>query len=116
LVHHVDVTVGSQEVRAIEVIGERAPDGNGYLARSFYSHGNAEVMHLTIDGAGTFRFSGGPEIAPAGQASSTAIACVRWALTISSDRSAMKAFWERSADGTTWEPWMDISFTRADGR
>jgi hypothetical protein len=26
----------------------------------------------------------------------------------------MKALWERSTDGTTWEPWMDVTFTRAD--
>jgi hypothetical protein len=24
------------------------------------------------------------------------------------------ALWERSDDGTTWHPWMDIHFTRAD--
>jgi hypothetical protein len=48
LVHHVDVTGGEQSVRAIEVIGEPDPAG-GYLARSFDSEGNAEVMHVTID-------------------------------------------------------------------
>ena len=33
LVHHVDVTVGAQPVRAIEILGE--PDGaGGFLARS----------------------------------------------------------------------------------
>jgi hypothetical protein len=114
VVHHVDVTVGSQEVRAIEIIGEPDPDGNGYLVRSFDNHANAEVMHLTIDAEGTFHFTGGADIAPAGQPSSAAIARVRSTLTISDDRCAMKAFWERSADGTSWEPWMDISFTRAD--
>ena len=35
LIHHVDVTVGSREVRAVEIIGEPGPDGDGYLARSF---------------------------------------------------------------------------------
>jgi hypothetical protein len=35
LVHHVDVTVGDQLVQAIEVIGERDPDSDGFLARSF---------------------------------------------------------------------------------
>ena len=33
LVHHVDVTVGGQEVRAIEVIGEPDPDSDAYLAQ-----------------------------------------------------------------------------------
>jgi hypothetical protein len=48
LVHHVDVTVDDDPVRAIEVIGEREGNG-GFLARSFDSEGNAELMHLTID-------------------------------------------------------------------
>jgi hypothetical protein len=114
VVHNVDVTVGSNEVRAIEIIGERDPDGDGYLVRSFDNHGNAEVMRLTVDDGGTFHFTGGADIAPAGQPSSATIAQVRSTLTISDDRCAMKALWERSADGTIWEPWMDIRFTRAD--
>jgi hypothetical protein len=114
VVHHVDVTVGSQEVRAIEIIGEPDPDGNAYLVRSFDNHGNAEVMRLTIDDDCTFHFTGGADIAPAGQPSSATIARVRSTLTISADRCAMHAFWERSADGSSWEPWMDIRFTRAD--
>jgi hypothetical protein len=114
LVHHVDVTVGAQEVRAIEIIGELDPEGDGYLARSFDDHGNAEVMHLTIDADGTFHFNGGADIAPAGQPSNASVTRVRSTLTVSDDRGAMKAFWERSADGTSWDPWMDVSFTRAD--
>jgi hypothetical protein len=60
LVHHVDVTVGDQEVRAIEVIGEPASDGGGFLARSFDDQGNAEVMRVTVDDEGVFHFTGGP--------------------------------------------------------
>jgi hypothetical protein len=26
----------------------------------------------------------------------------------------MTALWERSEDGTNWQRWMDISFTRSD--
>jgi hypothetical protein len=63
LVHYVDVDVGGQPVRAIEVIGE--PDGRGgYLARSFDNEGNAVLMHLTVDDDGVLRFTGGGEIAP----------------------------------------------------
>jgi hypothetical protein len=110
LVHHVDVTVGGQSVRAIEIIGE--PDGEGgYLGRSYDSEGNAEVMHLRIDD-GVFHFAGGGEIAPAAHPHDAPTARVRSALTVAGDRASMTARWERSEDGTTWHPWMDIAFTR----
>jgi hypothetical protein len=111
LVHHVDVAVGDQHVRAIEVIGE--PDGEGgYLARSFDSQGNAELLHLTIDKAGIFHFAGGGDIAPAARQKNAPTARVRSTLSIAGNRSSMTARWERSDDGTTWHPWMDIAFAR----
>jgi hypothetical protein len=111
LVHSVDVTVGVQPVRAIEIIGE--PDGDeGYLARSFDSDGNAEVMHLRIDDDSVFHFAGGGEIALAAQSDDTATARVRSTLTVARDRASMKARWERFEDGMGWRPWMDIDFTR----
>jgi hypothetical protein len=109
LVHHVDVTVGGQRVRAIEIIGE--PDDDVYLARSFDSEGNAEVMKLRIGDDGSFHFSGGGDIAPAAQRGDLPTQ-VRSTLTISQDRSSMRAIWERSDDGIDWQPWMDIKFTR----
>jgi hypothetical protein len=110
LVHHVDVTVGDQPVRAIEVIGE--PDGHGgYLTRSFDSDGNAELMHLTIDDDRVFRFAGGGDIAPAARPTGAPTARVRSTLTVADDRASMTARWERSDDGTTWHDWMDIHFT-----
>jgi hypothetical protein len=113
LVHHVDVTVGGQVVRAIEVIGEPDPDSDAddYLARSFDSEGNVEVMKLQIDDDGTFRFSGGGDIATVAQPGNAPTVQVRSALTVSEDRASMKAFWERSENGIDWEPWMDITFT-----
>jgi hypothetical protein len=111
LVHHVDVTVGSQWVRAIEIIGE-PDDEDGYLARSYDSDGNAEVMHLRIDDDGVFHFAGGGEIAPAAHPHDTPTARVRSTLTVASDRASMTARWERSEDGVTWQPWMDIAFAR----
>jgi hypothetical protein len=114
LVHHVDVTVGGQEVRAIEVIGEPDPDSDAYLARSFDSDGNFEVMKLRIDDDGTFHFAGGGDIAPAAQPGDAPTAQVRSTLTVSQDRASMRAFWERSENGVDWEPWMDIAFTRSE--
>ena len=111
LVHHVDVTVGGRSVRGIEIIGE--PDGRGgYLGRSYDSDGNAEVMHLRIDEDGVFHIAGGGEVAPAAQPHDIPTARVRSTLTVASDRKSMTARWERSEDGMSWEPWMDIAFTR----
>jgi len=112
LVHHVDVTVGDQEVRAIEVIGEPASEGGGFLARSFDHQGNAEVMRVTVDDEGVFHFTGGPEIAAAAQPAEATTARVRSTLSVASDRRSMTALWERSGDGHSWEPWMKITFTR----
>jgi len=112
LVHDVDVTVGDQPVRAIEIIGE--PDGSGgYLARSFDRAGDAELMHLTIDDDGVFHFAGGGDVASAAQPTGVPTAWVRSTLTIAPDRQSMTALWERSDDGTTWQPWMDIAFQQA---
>jgi hypothetical protein len=114
IVHHVDVTVGEQPVRAIEVIGEPDPAGGEYLARRFDSEGNAELMHVTIDEDGVFHFAGGADIAPTAQPTDAPTARVRSTLTIAKDRRSMTALWERSQDGINWHPWMDISFTRSD--
>jgi hypothetical protein len=114
LVHHVDVTVGEQPLRAIEVIGEPEADGSGYLARSFDSEGNAELMRVTIDEDGVFHFAGGPDIARAAQSTDASISRVRSTLTVAEDQRSMTALWERSEDGVDWHPWMDISFTRSD--
>jgi hypothetical protein len=112
LVHHVDVTVGDQSVRAIEIIGEPDAVSGAYLARSFDSEGNAELMRVTIDDSGNFHFAGGGDIAPAARPTDAATAQVRSTLTIAEDRRSMTALWERSDDGVTWLPWMDISFSR----
>jgi hypothetical protein len=112
LVHHVDVTVGDQGVRAIEVIGEPASEGGGFLARSFDNQGIAEVMRVTVDDEGVFHFTGGPEVAGAAQPADAMTARVRSTLAVASDRRSMTALWERSEDGHSWEPWMNMMFTR----
>ncbi len=114
LVHHVDVTVGEHPVRAIEIIGEPDAVSGGFLARSFDSDGNAEVMRVTIDDNGVFHFTGGAEVASAAQPTDALTARVRSTLTIAEDGRSMTALWERSEDGSNWQRWMDISFRRSD--
>jgi hypothetical protein len=31
---------------------------------------------------------------------------------VNTDRSGMTAKWERSDDGASWQPWMDMAFTQ----
>jgi hypothetical protein len=37
---------------------------------------------------------------------------VRSTLTVSPDKRNMTARWERSDDGSAWQPWMQMLFTR----
>jgi hypothetical protein len=113
VVHYVDVIVGDRHVQAIEIIGELDTARGGFLARSFDSEGNTELMLLTIDDDGVFHFTGGPQVAPAAQPADASTARVRSTLTVAQDGQSMTALWERSEDGESWQPWMDISFTRA---
>jgi hypothetical protein len=71
-------------------------------------------MHVTIDDDGTFHFAGGADVARAARPSTAPTAQVRSTLTIAEDRRTMNALWERSAHGSSWQPWMDVTFTRTD--
>ena len=60
-----------------------------------------------------WRFTGGGDVASVARpASADAGGAVRSTLTVSPDRSGMTARWERSDDGASWQPWMDMTFTR----
>lgn len=114
LVHHVDVTVGDEPVRAIEIIGERDDETDAFLARAYDNSGAMTLMRVRIDDGGVWHFSGGGDIAPAARVDVEVAdaGAVRSTLRLAADRATMTAFWERTADGETWEPWMDIRFTR----
>src|SRR4029453_1371192 len=91
LVHHVDVVIGDQQVRALELIGEYDPATDAFTARAYDNLGNITPVAR-------------PAAADAGGA-------VRSTLTVSPDRAGMTARWERSDDGVSWQPWMDMTFT-----
>jgi hypothetical protein len=70
-------------------------------------------MRATVDDQGVWTFTGGGDIAPVAQPpSADASGAVRSTLTLSADGSTMTAKWERSDDGSTWQAWMDMTFTR----
>ena len=89
--------------------------GNGLVHRSraYDNQGAITIMRAKVDDQGVWTFTGGGDIAPAAQPSAAdASGAVRSMLTVSTDRSSMTAKWERSDDGSTWQPWMDMTFTR----
>jgi hypothetical protein len=112
LVHHVDVVIGQQRVQALELIGEYDPATDAFTARAYDNLGNVTVMRARVDEQGVWTFTGGGDVAPVAQpAAAEASGAVRSTLTISPDRASMTARWERSDDGVSWQPWMDMTFT-----
>jgi hypothetical protein len=113
LVHHVDVVIGDQQVQALELLGEYDPATDAFTARAYDNLGNITLMRARVDEQGVWRFAGGGDVAPVAQPSDADTGdAVRSTLTISPDRSGMTAKWERSDDGASWQPWMDMTFTR----
>ena len=113
LLHRVDVMVGEQPVQALELIGEYNPATDAFLARAYDNLGTITLMRAKVDDQGVWTFTGGGEVAPVAQPShADAGGAVRSTLTVSPDRSGMAARWERSDDGASWQPWMDMTFTR----
>jgi hypothetical protein len=113
LVHHVDVVIGELPVRALEVLGEYDPATDSFTGRAYDDRGNVTVMRARVDAHGVWTFTGGGDVAPVAQpAAADPRGAVRSTLTLSADGGSMRARWERSDDGATWRPWMDMAFTR----
>jgi hypothetical protein len=113
LLHRVDVVIGKQRVEALEILGEYDPATSSFTGRAYDNMGNVTVMRAKVDEQGVWTFIGGGDIAPVARpASADSGGAVRSTLTVSADRSRMRAKWERSDDGANWQPWMDMTFTR----
>jgi len=98
LVHHVDVRMGEDRVRVIEMIGDPDPSAGGRLRmRAFDNHGGYGEMSASVDEAGVWTF---------------ADETTRSTLTVDPDGNRMAARWERSPDGVTWLDWMEMEFVR----
>ena len=114
LVHHVDVVIGQQQVQALKIIGEHDPTTDSFTAHAYDNLGNTTIMRARVDEQGVWPFTGGGDVAAVARpASADASGAVRSTLTISPDRSSMTARWERSDDGVSWQPWMDMTFVVA---
>ena len=97
LVHHVDARIGHDEIKVIEIIGYDAST-QMYSTRSFDSQGNSGTYQARVRD-GVWTFTGESE---------------RATVVVSDDGNTMTANWERSDDGSTWLPWMDVELTRAE--
>jgi hypothetical protein len=98
LVHHVDVRMGGDEVRAIELIGDPDPDG-ALRMRAFDNQGAYTEMRLTTSADGVWTLTDGTSS--------------RSTVTFAAGGGRMTARWERSSDGgSAWQPWMTMDFTR----
>ncbi len=96
LVHRVDVTIGDAPVRVLELIGEREPESDALVCRSYDDSGGVTVMRASVDADGAWLFDGEG---------------MRAILTIAPGGDAMSAAWERDAGGA-WQPWMEMRFER----
>jgi Protein of unknown function (DUF1579) len=113
LVHHVDVVIGEQTVQAIELIGEYDPTNDSFTARSYDNQGNITIMRARVDEHGVWTFTGGGDVAVVARPTSASTSgAVRSTLTVNPDGSNMTARWERCNDDASWQPWMDMIFTR----
>jgi hypothetical protein len=96
VVHEVDVTVGGQPVRALELIGGRDDATGGWQMHAFDTADSPGRMVLTVAEPGVLLLKGDgirswfrPEAGP----------------------THMTTLWEREVDGD-WVPWMDMRFDR----
>ncbi|WP_420128047.1 DUF1579 family protein [Longimicrobium sp.] len=98
LLHRVDVRIGGEPARALEIIGWDAGRGT-YFMRSFDDQGNAGEMQARVHADGTWRFAGDTE---------------RFTGVFSDGGDTLTGRWERR-EGDEWLPWMDVHLTKGDG-
>ncbi|MFB9378264.1 hypothetical protein ACFFKU_08585 [Kineococcus gynurae] len=93
IVHHVDVSIGGEPVRTLELIGE---GDHGVLLRAFEATGelHTSTAHRLADGS--IRIDGGDS---------------RATFRIAPGRASGSALWERRS-GRDWVRWMDLRFER----
>ncbi|MFE3445860.1 hypothetical protein ACFXNW_22745 [Nocardia sp. NPDC059180] len=95
ILHHVDVLMGEERTRALELIGDHDPRTDTYAMRAFDASGAYGNMTAHPNADGTWLFDGD---------------AMRSTLRIADDRSSMSAFWEREISPDTWIPWMRMIF------
>ena len=108
LVHHVDVTVGGQPVRerSRSTASPTAKAGTWVVAMTATVTSKSCICTLTMTACSTSLAAARLRRLPNRERPT---ARVRSTLTtVARDQASMAARWERSEDGTTWQPWMDM--------
>lgn len=97
LLHTVDVMMGGDRVRLLEVIGWDAARG-AFAMHSFHPDGGADTMYAS-ESAGVWTFQG---------------AGARFTGGFGADGGTLSGTWERMDEAAGWVPWMRIRLTRAE--
>ncbi len=95
VIHRVDVLMGDDRTRAIEMIGDPGPDTT-FTMRAFDASGAFDTMTLTVRDRRFHTVGDG----------------VRNTLIVSPDGASMAAVWERRLDDGTWVHWMNLTLER----
>lgn len=96
LVHRVDVRMGAEQVKGLEIIAYDA-SSETYRTHAFDSQGTYGTYQATVHD-GVWTFMGALE---------------RATVVLSDAGNTMTIQWERSTDGLSWLPWMDVTLTKA---
>lgn len=98
VIHWIDVMMGEEHVREVEIIGPFDPGSATFPMRTFGAGGSYAEMTGKFDEDGAI-------LAEDKQS--------RTRLVVSEDRSGMEAHWERRGDDDDeWTPWLDVTFKK----
>lgn len=95
LIHRVDVHMGDEETRSIEVIGYDASNQT-YPMYSFDNKGNYDFLQANVQDR-TWTITG---------------ESIRFTGVFSNDGNTIIGHWEMATDDSNWLPWMEIKLTR----
>jgi hypothetical protein len=98
VVHRVDVRLGADRARALELIGDHDPRAGTWAMHAFDADGSYSLMRASRRPDGAWLFAADE---------------VRAVLRVHADGS-MSAGWERRVPADRWLRWMDLRFTRRD--
>ena len=96
VVHHVDVLIGGERTRALEIIEPYDVDRGVFPTRAYDDRGGVETSHATVHD-GTWAFHAGP---------------ARATLRVANDGASMHARWTVQDPEGAQRPWMQLRFTR----
>jgi len=95
LLHHVDVVMGKQKVKSVEIIG--FDSGNQCFFMESYDNDGNKVSMIAIQNNGIWNFLGKD---------------ARFSGEACDDGNAFSGLWEKLNEDGHWVPWMEIKLTK----